>query len=585
MSSETSDLTPQVIAGAVASVNARDGSSGTLTEATAPSAAGLPYSILKQTHPTHDADYWRELRALYEGGKTLLRDDKVLNSLFPRHRGEHDALYRERQRRAFYVPYAAEILDHLVAGVTSDPVTMTMGGEREESEGLPPFYQDFVEDVSPDGGAKVALNELLADQLRTALQTCWSWTLVDLPPAVDESGQRVEYASLGDQDKEGALRAYAVALDPESVIDWEEDESGDLLWAMVRLVDQRRQTVMGSRSIVTERWTYYTQTGWARFEREREANKQFDDKDIIPLVAQGEHSFGRVPIVRLCLPRGLWAMNKMHGAAVEHFNKRSALAWGELQALLPELYEFLGPEGGTKGAMIGQAQEDAGRAVNQRRGQGFVQQRGHEDRAEFIGPNVAPFVEARNSCDSLRDDLHRVMHQMALSAANNAAALKRSAESKEQDRASVEIVLRDLGLAAKKHAEAILNMVSRGRLEEKLVDEWVAKGMSEFDAIAVSDSLKNALDIDMLAIESPTFRKRHRMQIVREVLEGRVKPEDLEQIEKELEENIDDESFKPGAELEVEVDRVKALGAAQPKPGASLKPGGNGKAKGEADAT
>lgn len=574
-----SDLGPGVVAGAVAALNApRAGGQGTLANAQA--GAGKTYATLRQTHDDYDADYWQELRALYEGGKTLLRNDKLMSRLFPPHRAEHDGLYTERKRRALYIPYPAEIIDHLVAGVTSDPISMAIGGDQEKPEPLPEFYAEFVEDVSPDGGSRVSLNEHLSDQLRMALQTLCAWTLVDLPPP----GQ---YPSLADQENAGALRAYAVAIDPESVIDWEVDANGQFLWVMIHVVERRRATIDASRSQIVERWTYYTRDEWVRYERARDINKPFDDKDVIPEADRGAHSFGQVPLLRLALPEGLWAMNKMASVAREHFNKRSALAWGEFQSLLPELYEFLGPEGGAKGVRIGENQEDPSRGTNQRRGQGFVQQRGHEDRAEFVGPDVAPFNEARQSCDALRDDMHRVMHQMALSAANNSAALKRSAESKQQDTAAVEIVLRELGRLGRKFAEAILNMVSLGRREETIANEWVAKGMAEFDSVTVSDSLKDALDIDMLRIESATFRKRHRMQIARAVLEGKVSPEDLDEIEKELDENITDESVAPGVGMldpQAAIDGIAQNGAPdQPKmpkgstqtqPGAGLKPGG-----------
>lgn len=554
------------ISAAVATVNASGGGGGTLQAGAPAVAGGLPYAILKQTHPSYDGSYWAETRALYEGGKALLRNEGLLCTLFPKHRDELSQVYGERKRRAFYVPYAAEIIDHLVAGVSSDPIHVHVGSDPEKSKALPDFYQGFVEDVSPDGGAKVPLTEILADQLREALQTCWTWVLVDLPVAKG-------YRTAADQEKAGALRAYAVPLDPECVVDWEEDSVGNLLWVLVHVVESRRESLTQSRSIIRERWTVYTGDDWQRYERERKADKEFDDKDIIPLTDGGRHSFERVPVIRFQLPRGLWAMNKLHGIAVEHFNKRSALSWGETQSLLPELYEFQGPEDGSRGAPIGQAQEDPGRATNQRRGQGYVQLRGKDDEAKFIGPDTAPFSEARQSCDGLRDDMHRVMHQMALSAANNASALKRSAESKEQDKASVEVVLADLGARLRKHAQAIMSMVSRGRRDAALVDEWVAKGAAEFDSIAVSDSLKNALDIDMLKIESKTFRQVHRKLITRDVLQGKVSSEEQEQIDRELEENITDESIAPANDL---VPGEEDLGSARPGAGFKAKGGRTG---------
>lgn len=530
-------------------------------------SGGLPYKILRQAHPSYDAEYWRELRALYEGGKALLRDDELMARLFPKHRGEHETLYKERKLRAFYIPYAAEILDHLIAGLTSDPIVMELGTATKDSKdaaGLPPFYQDFVEDVSPEGGARVTLNEILADQLRVSLQLRCAWTLVDLP-----SSDPKAYASPVEQEAQGALDAFAVALDPESVIDWEEDEAGELEWALIRVVESRRPTLKDSRTTVTERWTYYSATEWERYELVRQKDREPKDEDIVPLVASGVHSFGRVPLVRLVLPPGLWAMNKMAGIAIEHFNKRAALAWGELQSLLPELYEFLAPPM-TRMAVINEKQDDGERAVNQRRGQGFVQQRGNEDRAEFVGPEVGAFTEARNSCDGLRDDLHRVMHQMALAAANTPSALKRSAESKQQDTAAVEIVLGELGRLVRKHAMDLFNMVSCGRQETDEVNEWVAKGMSEFDAVAVADAIEEALSIDMLHIESPTFRKRHREQLVRAILADKATPEDLETIDRELETNITDESIMPP---EPPPPPGPGDGA---RPGSSLRAGGAG---------
>jgi hypothetical protein len=63
----------------------------------------------------------------------------------------------------------------------------------------------------------------------------------------------------------------------------------------------------------------------------------------------------------------------------------------------------------TAGSRRRQAQTDGGRATNQVRGQGFTQVRGKDDRAEFVGPDVAPFKEARESCNDAMREMHRVM--------------------------------------------------------------------------------------------------------------------------------------------------------------------------------
>ena len=73
--------------------------------------------------------------------------------------------------------------------------------------------------------------------------------------------------------------------------------------------------------------------------------------------------------------------------------------------------------------------EDADRSKNQSRGPGYVQERGHQDKAEWVGPSPEPFKEARLSLNELRDDMHRVMHMMAMAVSQNTTALGRSAAS------------------------------------------------------------------------------------------------------------------------------------------------------------
>lgn len=547
-------------------------------------ARGIAYKHLKRTHPEYDAEYWRILRALYEGGRRLLRDAVVMGKIFPPHRDERPNIYRQRRSLAFFIPYPAEILGHIVAGLASDPIEMELGGDDgEEKKPLPPYYQGFYEDVTAAGAGAMSLNKLLTEQIRTGLQTGAAWTLVELPPAVDGDGEPVEYDSPAEQEERGALNAYAVKIEPECVVDWEFDDTGELDWALLHFVHRPRPTLEDSRGMVRERWKFYTRYSWTEYEVVHPEDAELKDDDIVPVRGEGDHSFRRVPLAHMRLPDGLWAMDKIESLAREHFNKRSALGWGERQSLIPDLYEFLGPEDAAKGAVIGGTQEDPDRAVNQQRGPGYVQRRGAGDRAEFVGPEVGAFAEARTSCDSLRDDMHRVLHQMALSTPNTASALKRSAESKEMDTAAVGIILMALGELAREHARSIYNLVSRGRGDgdKEYVGEWVAGGMATFDVVAVATAIADALSIDALNIESPTFRREHRKGLVRIILGDTATPEVIEKIDGELDENITDESIAPGAgelaamDKEAKMAAAKARSAAPPEgvPARTSRPG------------
>lgn len=511
---------------------------GTLDGQKAP-VAGIAYKYLKQRHPDYDSQYWRRLRALYAGGKKLLADKQLLREIFPPHRDEHTTVYNERLKRAFYTPYAGEIVDHIVSALCSQPVTMTTEAEVGSTNEPDEWWAEFYKDVSPMGGEKMSIRELLKESMLTAQQCQRSWVLIDLPNVLNDDGTPTMFADRKAQEEAGALDAYVVPIEPESVVDWEEDETGSLEWVLIHVVDNKRDTLLSSREYITERWTYYDRAGWAQYELRREKGKTPKDTQVVPLVNEGAHTFGEVPLCRLELPDGLWTMAKLEGLAREHLNKRNGLAWGELQSLLPELYEFQGPEE-SWGTPVSAAQQDATRATRQAHGQGFVQQRGHQDKAEFIGPDTAPFTEARNSCNSLRDEMHRVTHQMALSVDNSAAALGRSADSKAQDQAATAVVLTELGKLVRAFAEEIYRIVSVARGEE-FADEWQAQGMEEFDDVGINEEVERALIIDQLELESPTFRRRHRFGLMKLILGDDATADDLEQIEAELDMNIPDE--------------------------------------------
>lgn len=497
-----------------------------------PDKPSLPYRLLQKTHPKFDLPYYQQLRALYVGGRKLLGDPKLMAQVFPRHRDESNALYGERCARAYYLAYCAEIIDHLVAALMAAPVRIQTTDEKGEAvDDLPKFWQDFVNDCSPPNGERRSLQKLLRRQILNSLQTRISWTLLDLPKS-DPMG----FANQLEQEKAGALNVYAVPIKAECVLDWEEDANRELEWAVIRTVEMRRPNLSVERNRELERWVYYDRTHWEIYEIEHLAGAAVQDETPVKMVASGDHPFERVPLVRLCLPKGLWAMNKLEGPAREHFNKRCALSWGELQSVLPELYEFLGPEGGA-GVPVSAAQQDVSRALAQVRGQGYVQVRGSNDDARYIGPGSEAFRHVMESCRDIRDEMHRVMHKMALSTDNSAAALGRSGESKGYDRLSESVVAGALGEILREHAVNVMDMAARGRREVNLVGKWRATGANKFDQKEASNAIEDAVNLSTVSINSPTFWKLLHSELARLVLSASASKEDLEKIAEELEKN------------------------------------------------
>lgn len=484
------------------------------------------YKHFQVRHPEHNEPFWAKCRAFYAGGERLLSDRKLLRQVFPPHLAEEDFVYRERVARAFYIPYAGEIIDAIIAALFAESLTV------QAKNAIDPYYDVFVEDVSPPKGRKQSLSELLRHQMLTALLCRRAWTLVDLP---DLPGDQPAPETRAEEEALGLGNAYACTVDPEMVLDWEETEDGEILWAVVLHRERKRKSIESLRKTVREEYTIYSPEHWERYFIEYSADKLPEPNTELMLMDEGVHSFGRVPLIRMELSEGLWAMSKILPIAVAHFNKRNALSWAEYKSLFPVLAAFQAPED-----ILNPATEDPDRALNQRYGQGRITVFGASDRLEYIGPDSGPFGAAMADLNGLRDEMHRVLHHMALSVDNSAAALQRSAESKQIDQAATAVILRALGKDVRAHAVEILETVATGRGE---IVEWVVEGMERFNEQSVDALVDQATAVDAISIPSATFKRRWTYMVARRLLGENATPGDLEAIAAELEMNVSNEQY------------------------------------------
>lgn len=500
------------------------------------------YKQLCQKNPEWDGPYWRRCRALYAGGKRLLRDREVLRDVFPPHLNEKPHVYEERCKRAYYIPYAGEVIDMITSALFSEDIAMESEPEADA------WYDEWAKDVSPPGGSKQTLQAFLREQLCTALICKRAWTLIDLP-TIDDVVQEAMYAakalptsgappgSLAEQESLGMLDAYACSLDPECVWDWECDRDGRLLWVLIHYISIPRAGIEVARDTVIERWMYYTSTTWQRFEITYKKTNPPMEPTEIPQTGSGTHSFGQVPVVRLDLPEGLWAMGKIESIAVAHLNKRNALSWAQFKSLFPVLAHFAGAPD-----PMNPVTEDPDRALNQTYGQGYVAQFGEKDKLEYVGPDSAPYAVAAQDLKDLRDELHRVVHQMAQSVDNSAAALQRSAESKTVDTAATAIVLRELGKYVRDHAIDMHEMAQVGR-QDTTPSTWSAQGMDGYQDASVDTVVAQAQILELVSIPSATFQQEYKFQLARKVLGDSVDEEVLETIKKDLQGTITNEQY------------------------------------------
>lgn len=533
-----------------------------VTSAILPDAGQVTYGKLNQRHPERDCRYLERLWAFYKGGRHLLGNRELMDEVFPRHRREVEEVYNERMSRAFYIGICGSIVEFLTSTLMSDPIRVGQSSGEKVQLKLDAWYENWIKNVAPKGAPAVDLVQFMRGAALSMQVTKESWVRVDLPVAGT-------YTSRADQEKAGGLNAWLVQIPTGCVLDWYEDAAGALEWAIVHSREMPRAGLAAKRDHVVERWFWYDRTQRIEYAIRYKAGEKPKDEQAIPEVGRIPHKFGAVPLVRKQVPDALWAMDTLESIQREHFNKRNAQAWSEFHALLPELYEFLAPEAPAAGEVIGENQKDAERATAQPRGQGYVQERGNEDHAEFIGPPTAPFAEARLSCQELRDEMHRVLHLMALAVAPNASMLGRSAASKAQDQIATAIVAGELGRHLREHAVAIMEMVSRVRGDVALAEQWQAEGAAQFVTTSIDDVVSRATQVEAITIKSPTFRRLWQASTAETLLGDACTPDVKKAIEEELAKNITDEDIAPG-----NLQRVNIRGA---------KPGKEGEEEGDGD--
>ncbi len=503
----------------------------------------IPYARLKARHSDYKPFRWRCLRALYRGGEAIFDDEKVLRCLFPPHSAEDSDVYEERCKRAHYENYAGTVVGHIVDALFQDDARLKREPEGTEED----YWSEFWEDCSPPGGERMSWNQLLRNQVVEAFQVGVAWTLLDLPSV----GPDFTPASKAEEESAGLDEVHAIPVPAEEVVNWKIDKNKELEWVLTCSTERVRKSILDDGTLIRSTYFLYTPTEWAKYVVEYhdpdakvvgERKMEPTDETRVGREDGAAHTFGKVPLRRLEFKPDLWALDQLERTLRAHFNMSSGLDWAVDRANFPQLYEFNGPELPGLNTPISENQQDPNRSVRQKRGIGYVQIRGKDDRAEYLEPPTASFAFTQERLKHLRDEIYRVVYLMALSVDNSAAALRRTAESKGQDKAAMMVVLQGIGKLLRAHTTDCLELIKTARNEE--LDDQV-QGFEKFDPIALADALENALVIDTVSIPSPTFHRIHKKSLARRVLAGDAEDRDLEQIDKEIEANVLDEQFDP----------------------------------------
>lgn len=426
--------------------------------------------LLEQRHPAHDGERLGAWRALYSGGKLWeARAEKWL----PRHPEEAEKVYAARLARALYHNHTGPIVNMLAAALFAESPQVDLDGD---------WVADFLSDVDREGTTAADWTKA---RLVDALVEREAWAWVNLParaptaPTVDNRR---------DEEDAGLLDAFLVSFTASQVIDWEVDDRGQLAWILVRDVVESRPDLDAPRQR-THRWTQLGRTQIRRWTWSSPNDVATDP----PLDAEAEelpaivHGLGGLPVARLSLTEGLHALGHLHHPAIAHLRARNDLSWALHRAAHPLLW-------------IASKWQDRAPIL----GPGYYLQLDREDEIGFAESSGANYQLLAEDVVQLREELYRVVHQMAVGADSDATRAKGSGESKAADWRALEIVLSALAEAVRGFMVDTLRLVAKARgqadadpvvtgldgWQEEDLDVWLGAAAMATDAHAMSATFK-----------------------------------------------------------------------------------------------
>ncbi len=472
----------------------------------------LEKKLIESTNPDYDPARITLAEDLYYGGKRFdanIKDQGQRVGYIPKGPLEKDKAYENRLRFTFYVNYCSQIINTMTSIIFRKSNEMHIS--TDNSDNLPDNLQALVADA--DGQHK-HLADVVKDALTKALLCERGYILVDLP-------RRVEGAeSIADEEAAGTLRPLARSIDPIQVKDWSYGVDQALDWVLIEYEESTRPRPTDER-VEKKYWLVYTREEWAKYEEVKGGAR--GSETAIVMTAQGPHSFGQVPLVVLKLPADYCVMDRIRSPLLALFRIQNDLA-NALRKNAHEVPVFKLMDT-NQSPVVGD-----GMAI-------MLSAPDNED-MKWSGPSGQANNMIAQFIDFLKNELYRIVNQLALAANVTPGAALQSGESKMRDFLPLQLLCEALAKYAKTALLEVLRLAGRGVGIEK---EFSISGA--FDDYAVDD-VKYVLESMQLAStvglewESPTFKKHMHNRIASAMLSG-VDPGTRTIIENEIAKAVD----------------------------------------------
>ena len=443
----------------------------------------MKLALLERKHAHYDRETIERYRLLFEGGRAIRAR---MHEFIQRNDVEPEAVYRRRVRAATYINYAAPIVNALASWLFTGPFGVR--ANEVESDDLPEWAGALRDRATGTQDIAAFLGRRVADAL-VAGRSFWKVEAAEAPPGI----------TVADWRRQGLDKLQLCDVPAARVPHWHRDDEGRFRWLLEREECVELESFDAEERRVIE-WTLWSASAPPRRWRlVVDPTKPTTPETDVPEVSDPElPQRPGVPFVSLDLPVELWMLNLVADPLVEITRKRNALSWAidRVCYAMAVLYS------------------SARKPINAM-GAGYYLQLGKDDKLEYPAPPSTPFDVIESHVSKLKDELYRVVQQMAAGVDNNAASVGRSGESKTADAQSTQIVLIKLGALVRDALEQTFNLAAEllGQPER-----FSAYGLDRFNLESVGSLVEIVAGVSLAGVESRTLRSELHKQLASRAL-------------------------------------------------------------------
>lgn len=515
---------------------------------------------------------------LHEGGIAMSNNAGLF---LEQAESEGDEFYNIRLKTAFD-PIYANVLDRIKSLLFSKPLSIVSSADSNNpatvSKPLDKKIIQFLHEFEKNcDGRGTSFHNFCKKSFEVALRHGRAITMVDYPRIADEYKNK----NISDQLTSGELKGYLINIPLISVLDWERNELGDLVWIKIFTKNEHRDAPLAPLMCLY-RWITLSMgaeevivVNVYQKDINLDQDQKLQDEDVIPQLPEAKTTFKTLNTVELSITPGLALGNVIAPAVEQLFVIDSYINAGTIKNTISlPIYKagnnLQTPHDGRRAVNIVQMDPNrfkAPQTMQQDRGWHVI---GKDDSVEILeteGKAIATLQEQRKV---IIERINAAAHQVAQNIMSRGQQAQ-SAAAKQEDRRDTEIVLNEYKLEVESYAVKIIILLLQLIKQNHI--ELHVEGLNVEDDIDRKDILEEVVAYGSFP-DSEIFKINFEYSHALDLLTDDLSDDDKKEMRKQIERSVRKKINAP--ELQVENKAVSA--ASQPSDNSENKTGPAGQA-------